>query len=157
MGLYFLLNGQIHLPGDSVLIFNIGEFFRTDPEEYGLALVCVTININTQCCRNIDGGNVGEWFYPNGTIVIRNSGSFTAPFTRSGSTHQVRLNRRFGASGPVGRYECRVPDSNGVEQVGVIHLVASLGEFHHVRNKSATSVLRKSGPKLIVLALCAYV
>ena len=41
---------------------------------------------------------------------------------RTGSTQQVRLGRMSGVIEPVGRYECRVPDSNGVEQVAAINI-----------------------------------
>ena len=73
----------------------------------------MTSNVNTQCCRTSDGGNVGEWHFPNGTMVPRNSAAVLADldFTRSGFTHQVRLNRRNNVMSPTGIYECRVHDS----------------------------------------------
>ena len=108
-GLYFTLSGTFYQPGDSILIADIGAFTSsTDP---GRSLVCMTSNINTQCCRRSDGGNVGEWYFPNGDIVPRNINSGqSADFTRSGFTCQVRLNRRNNALTPTGTYECRVPD-----------------------------------------------
>ena len=36
----------------------------------GDSLVCVTNDVNTQCCT--DRGGVGEWFLPNGNMVTRN-------------------------------------------------------------------------------------
>ena len=102
--------------GDAVLITDIGKFVSTsDP---GTSLVCVTSNINTNCCRVADGGRVGEWHFPNGTMVSPNSP--TRPnskndITRSGYTHQVRLNRKNNASLPTGIYHCKVP--HGVELV----------------------------------------
>ena len=78
----------------------------------------MTSNVNTECCRNTDGpggsgGSVGEWYFPNGTMVPRNMGApSSANFTRKGFTHQVRLNRRNNATSPTGTYECRVPDGN---------------------------------------------
>ena len=106
-GLYFTLNGLVHLPEDTVLITAIGVS-GTDADS---SLVCVTSNVNMDCCRGIDGGSVGEWHFPNGTMVPRNSAAPSANFTRSGSNHEVRLNRRNGAMSPTGIYECRVPDS----------------------------------------------
>ena len=105
-GLYFTLAGTMHLPGDTVLVTDIGGFASSsDP---GRSLVCVTSNVNTQCCRGSDGGNVGEWHFPNGDIVVRNN---NADFFRSAFTHQVRLNRgNNNTMGPTGAYECRVPD-----------------------------------------------
>ena len=114
----------MHLPGDTVLITDIGAFTirdesRSDP---GRSLVCVTSNVNTQCCRRVDGRNVGEWYFPNGTIVPRHYHSrISSSFTRSGFTHQVRLNNIHDAA-PTGLYECRVPDDNGVLQAASINI-----------------------------------
>ena len=101
-GLYFNLNGVVYLPGDTVFITDIG------------ILVCNTANVNTNCCRMSDGGNVGEWFFPNGTIVPRTRDSPNGDFTRTGWTHQVRLNRRNNTMTPLGTYTCVVPDVNNI-------------------------------------------
>ena len=105
-GLYFTLNGTVYHPGDTLLITDIGQS-TSQPADPGSSLVCVTENVNTQCCRMSDGGNVGEWHFPNGSTVPRKIDA-SADFTRSGYTHQVRLNRR-SAMSPAGAYECRVP------------------------------------------------
>ena len=84
-GLYFSFNGVIHLPRDSVLITDIGS--NASSGDAGNSLVCVTSNVNTKCCRGSDGGNVGEWYHPDGTIVYRNSGTVGDNiFTRAGFT-----------------------------------------------------------------------
>ena len=107
-GLYFSLNGVIHLAGDSVLITDIGSNATLD--DASSTLVCVTSNVNTKCCRTSDGGRVGEWYHPNGTIVPRNSGTPADDiFTRTAFTEQVCLNRRANAVGPLGVYRCDVP------------------------------------------------
>ena len=107
-GLYFRLNGVIHLAGDSVLITDIGS--NASLGDAGNSLVCVTSNVNTKCCRDIDGGLVAEWYHPNGTIVPLDSGTPADDiFTRSAFTQQVRLNRRANAVGPLGVYRCDVP------------------------------------------------
>ena len=100
----------MYLPGDTVLITDIGAE-PTNPRSF---LVCNTTNVNTKCCRGMDGGNVGEWFFPNGSMVPRNRGSPNGNFTRTGWTHQVRLNRRNNAMTPLGTYTCVVPDMNNV-------------------------------------------
>ena len=111
-GLYFNLNGVVYLPGDSVLITDIG-IGKKGPPDPGFALVCITTNVNTNCCRAADGENVGEWFFPNGNMVPRNRDSPNGDFTRTGFTHQVRLNRRnSNAMTPLGTYTCVVPDMN---------------------------------------------
>ena len=113
-GLYFTLNGVVYQPNDTILITDIGVStlvgeYTSDP---GSSLVCITTNVNTNCCRGKDGGNVEEWFFPDGNMVPRNSDSPDGDFTRSGFTHQVRLNRRNNAMTPLGTYTCVVPDMN---------------------------------------------
>ncbi len=98
----------MYLLGDNVLITDIGEFTSPTLEGAASSLVCDTSNVNTQCCRTSDGGRVGEWFFPNGTIIPPRSYDFD--FGRSGFTHQVRLNRKNDAIMPIGEYSCRVPD-----------------------------------------------
>ena len=115
-GLYFMLNGSVYLPGASALISDIGPQpdNRSDP---GSTLVCVTINVNTACCRknynnaltNATAGAVGEWYYPNSTLVPRHNGNVT-DFARIGYTHQVQLARAVSDSTPPpGVYTCQVP------------------------------------------------
>ena len=129
-GLYFTLNGIVYHPGETVIITGIGDS-TTDPA--GSSLVCVTSNVNTECCRNTDGpggsgGNVGEWHFPNGTMVPRNSGAPSVNFTRSGFIHQVRLNRRNNAMSPTGIYECRVLDSGAATSASVVTAQITVGE-----------------------------
>ena len=123
----------MYLPNDTVVITDIGV--ATTPiglqlghvtgntSDAGTSLVCVTTNVNTACCRSGNGGNVGEWYFPNGTIVFRNYGYYERDFTRSGYTQQVRLNRRNNSTAPTGKYECRVPDEYGVLHTASIRIV----------------------------------
>jgi hypothetical protein len=123
-----MLNGTIYLPGDTLLITG----FRVqgiNPMNPGSSLVCNTRNVNTDCCRGTDGGNVGEWHFPNGTVVPRFNAVPTANFRRSGFTHQVRLNRRRIAMFPTGAFECRVPmQSVGATMIvtGVINIIGKV-------------------------------
>jgi hypothetical protein len=114
-GLYFTLGNTVYLPGDTVLITDIGVFVAgSDRVNPGTSLVCRTDYVNTQCCRGIDGGNVGEWFDPDGNELPRFSDTDAeADFSRSAYTHQVRLNRRNNAMSPTGAFECRVPPTGG--------------------------------------------
>jgi hypothetical protein len=117
-GLYFTLNSTVYMPGDTVSITDIGVFVgggspaNVNP---GASLVCKTEHVNTQCCRGSDGGGVGEWFDPDGNLLPRfgDSEAPNANFSRSGYTHQVRLNRRNNATSPTGVFECRVPLMGG--------------------------------------------
>ena len=106
------MNGTTYSSGATVPITSIGV---SDGEDARSSLVCVTRNVNTVCCRDAEGENVGEWHFPNGSIVPHDSVNPTSNFTRSGFTHQVRLNRRNNASAPYGVYTCVVPDNENNE------------------------------------------
>ncbi len=115
------MNGTTYSTGATVPITSIGASNGEDGG--GSYLVCVTSYVNTNCCRGSDGGRVGDWHFPNGDIVPRNSDSPKVDFTRSGFTHQVRLNRRNNALTPYGVYTCVVPDENdGVNHTANITL-----------------------------------
>ena len=135
-GLYFLNNGVPYLPGDTIPLADIGKFQRDEEgrAQPGQSLVCVTTNINLDCCRPVDGadGNIGDWLFPNGTVLFRISDVLNmANFSRSGFTRQVRLNRHDPeAFSPAGVYKCRVPDSNGDLQVASIILSDVVGISH---------------------------
>ena len=92
-GLYFTLSGTVYLPGDTILINDIGSSNAgySDPQS---SLVCVTTNVNTHCCRGADnpnGGGIGEWYFPNGTRILNTPDT---NFYRTRYTQQVRLNHR---------------------------------------------------------------
>ncbi len=95
--------------GDSYLPDN-----QTNQVDPGPSLVCVTSNVNTNCCRGSDhpgSGPVGNWIYPDGSIVIGNSANPNGDFTRSSYYLQIRLNRkRSNGMSPTGVYTCEVPD-----------------------------------------------
>ena len=78
----------------------------------GSSLVCISTNVNIQCCRGRDGdgGRVGEWFFPDGSMVLRYADNFRGDFTRRGFLQQIRLTRQNNAIAPLGVYTCRVPD-----------------------------------------------
>ena len=129
-GLYFTLNGTVYLHGATVFITDIGEFTSPTLEGVANSLLCVTSNVNHLCCRGSNGGNVGDWHFPNGTLVPRNSDNRFADFTRSGFTHQVRLNRRNNALTPAGNFSCKVPDLYGGGPHSVtVSLVESVGSI----------------------------
>ena len=101
----------MYLPGDTVFITDIGIAI-TGALNPGSSLVCITSDVNTHCCRGVNnpnGPSLGEWYFPDGSIVPRLRDSLNGDFTRTGWTHQVRLNRRNNAMIPLGAYECRVP------------------------------------------------
>ncbi len=122
-GLYFTLRSTVYLPGDTINITDVGDSFLTLTEclhvnlfDPGSSLVCVTSNVNTECCRGNDhpgSSSVGNWLYPNGAIVLGNSANANGNFTRSSHTQQIRLNRkRPDVMSPTGVYTCQVPDES---------------------------------------------
>ena len=109
-GLYFTLNGTVYLPGDTILITDIGSFNTNDKSDPGSSLVCVTTNVNTHCCRSVDnpnGASRGEWYLPDGTRIFN---SVDTNFYRTRYTQQVCLNRRNNAMSPTGVFTCEVPN-----------------------------------------------
>ena len=102
----------MYFPDDTVHITSIGAAEPIHPRS---SLVCYTTNVNTNCCagrNNPNGGPLGNWYFPDGTIVPRLSISPNGDFTRTGSLLEVRLNRRNNATTPLGTYTCVVPDMN---------------------------------------------
>ena len=109
-GLYFTLSGTVYLPGDTILITDIGSNATTNRSDPQSSLVCVTTNVNTHCCRSADnpnGGHRGEWYFPDGTRILNTK---DANFSRTRHTQQVRLNRRNNTMSPTGVFTCEVPN-----------------------------------------------
>ena len=106
-GLYFTLSGTVYLPNDTIFITNIGS--ENNRSDHGSSLVCVTTNVNTQCCRTKDGQNVGEWYLPNGTKILNTPNT---NFYRTRYNQTVRLNSRNNAMSPTGVFTCVVPNDN---------------------------------------------
>ena len=84
--------------------------------------MCVTTDVNTQCCTDV--GGVGEWFFPNGSIVPRNNDPVSY-IVRTGRANEVRLNFRTRQTSPTGEYTCVVSEIGGsVIQTAGIRLVS---------------------------------
>ena len=120
--LYFTWRDNRYEPGDSILITDI----RLHDGDTGPAdsLVCVTTDVNTQCCTDV--GGVGEWFFPDGSMILRNidDPNRNSEIIRTGHTNQVRLNFRTRQTSPTGVYTCVVPVTGGsVNQTAGIRLV----------------------------------
>ncbi len=129
-GLYFSLDGVIYNPGSSINIAGIGEQ-PGDRSLAGSTLVCVTTNVNTECCRggdNPNGGSIGGWLDPSNTPIPSPNtlGGATNVFTRYLHSQQVRLAIVGGTpSGPLGVYTCTVPDMNGVDVSATITITGT--------------------------------
>ena len=98
---------------------NIGENFD--------ALLCMTDNTACCACAQVPGGGIlGDWYFPNGTVV-RNSGDGD-DFYKNRGPSVVRMHRR--RDGVTGIYRCMIPDATFVDQniyIGVY--TASTGKW----------------------------
>ena len=90
---------QVHQANADIFITDIGDVYYA-----GGALLCRTDR--TDCCNIM---RAGEWIYPNGTHVRTYGDGQNDPFYRNRGNSTVRLNRRYGATGPTGFYCCEVP------------------------------------------------
>ena len=123
--LYFTWKGNRYEPGDSILITDIG--LHHGDVAPGDSLVCVTTDVNTQCCT--DEGDVGEWFLPNGSMVLHSidDPNQNTQIVRTGHANQVRLNFRTRQTSPTGEYTCVIPETSGsVIQTAEIRLVSGI-------------------------------
>jgi len=124
-----MLNTAVYLPGDAVFYSDIGPQ-PANSSDPGTTLVCVTTHINSAFCRASDNnctttdraGAVGEWYYPNGSLVPCPDN--VVDFARIGYTHQVRLAREQSDIIPqLGVYVCVVRDqSTGVSNNASIYI-----------------------------------
>lgn len=113
------MEGVRYESGSSLLITDVGTSnYGTGFTNADASLVCMTSEVNTQCCRRQDSGNMGEWYFPNGSQVPRNMNSRSGDFSRNGYYMQVRLNRRNDALWPTGTFTCSVPQEGNL---GCIH------------------------------------
>ena len=78
------------------------------------ALACATAKEG--CCRT---DSVGHFYFPNGTRLLFRHGDFSRDREDTGI---VRLNRKNGATSPLGTYTCEIPDVNGILQNLTIEL-----------------------------------
>ena len=130
--LYFTWRGNRYEPGDSILITDIRLHITSGSNVGpGDSLVCVTTDVNAQCCN--DTGGVGEWFFPDGSMVLRNidDPNRSSQIIRVGRANQVRLLFRTRQTSPTGEYTCVVPETGGsVIQTAGIQLVT--GTYVHL-------------------------
>ena len=112
--MYLTLGGQPYRNGSHILIDEI--------EGDDGALLCITDLV--QCCRSGDtpgeGGALGEWLYPNRSLVrVKDSGD---DFYRTRDLGIVRLNRRNSAMFPTGQFCCMVPDVTFMDKTTCINI-----------------------------------
>ena len=96
-----VLNGTVIPNHGLVLLEDIGE---SDTQ----SLLCLTNR--TDCCQppQSPGGEIGNWFFPNGSQVLNKGYGWDFHTNRGPSV--VRMHRRRG--GVTGIYYCKIPDDN---------------------------------------------
>ncbi|XP_064386381.1 sushi, von Willebrand factor type A, EGF and pentraxin domain-containing protein 1-like isoform X2 [Halichondria panicea] len=117
--------GQVYLTlgsGPSITTDNTEIFITTIGEDATGGLPSLTCHTDlTTCCRNNDNngnGGLGQWMYPDGSVILWNSASATAGqqfYVLRKAPQVIRLARR-EANNPVtptGSYCCTVPTTGG--------------------------------------------
>ena len=119
--MYFSSRGGYFNANSNIVITDIGE------DDCG-ALLCFTDLI--ECCRDSDTpdgeGALGQWFYPNGSIVGTRSDGRDFYIDRGLSV--VRLNRRRNATSTTGLFCCEVPDATAASTMICMNV---LGKHRH--------------------------
>ena len=103
-----MLKNAIYLPGEAVFMSDIGPE-PANHSNFGSTLVCITTSVNPTCCNN--GSVVGDWFYPNHTIVPHGNERNVVDFATYHYTNQIRLARADDSAPPLGVYTCNVDNS----------------------------------------------
>ena len=99
----FVLNGVNYSNGSTVL--------RTDIGEEDAALNCTTDS--TTCCRNGFGETrAGNFYFPNGSIVLREVDVPSDSYYRTRFSMLIGLNR-LPAATLTGQFRCEIPDASG--------------------------------------------
>ncbi len=73
-------------------------------------------------------GPIGNWYPPTGppVVTLGNLGQTTDTLYRVVHTQQVRLASIGAPVGPLGRYTCSVPNSNGILVNATINIISTL-------------------------------
>ena len=121
-----MVENRVYLPGNSVNISDIGAQPLDNRFNPGSTLVCVTTNVNTNCCRSSDSnsnGRIGNWYYPNEDMVNYPDAASGDNFTKFVQRHQLRLSSRGAPEGPLGEYRCEIPDGSGGNAIASINII----------------------------------
>ena len=127
-GVYLSLKGTVYANNSVINITEIGETDTSisPPPNSNNGLQCIADRM--PCCR-FGGGQVGEWFFPDGTMVPGGSGSAFYRNRGYNDDGTVNLNRaNTNVIMPTGLFCCEVPDATGIVQwacVNVCELVVS--------------------------------
>ncbi len=116
--------------GPNITTNNVEILITTIGEDGSLPSLTCHTDLTT-CCRSGDNngnGALGQWTYPDESVLLQNGGSMTAGqqfYIARGVPQVIRLNRRETNNPltPTGSYCCTVPTTGGD-----MTLCANLGE-----------------------------
>ena len=127
--MYLSLKGIQYANNSVIFATEIGETdvnSTSPPPNSNNGLQCITDRM--PCCR-FQSGHVGEWFFPDGTVILNylvNGSSFYRSRGRDDGT--VNLNRaNIDVMSPTGLFCCVIPDATGTNQT----LCANIGMLHY--------------------------
>ncbi len=141
------MHAEVYLSlGSANITTNNTEILITDiGEDADGALPSLTCHTDlTQCCMsgadNNGAGDLGQWTYPDGSVVLNNAESLAADYTLyivRNSPQAIKLVRRESVNSPplspTGSYCCIIP-TNGVDMT----FCANLGEWFGCWNIPST-------------------
>ena len=106
-GVYLSLNGITYGNNSIISISDIG---KTDHNQ-NKGLQCITDR--KPCCNISNGHNLGEWMFPNESMVPIMDNAKTLYRNRGDGDGTVNLNRlNSSIMSPTGLFCCKVPDAN---------------------------------------------
>ena len=106
----------VSYPNNSLLSLNdIGN------NSTGSAILCTT---NKSPCCSTSPNRVGEWYYPDGSVVPNNVAGEVF-YRGRGDDQTIRLSRRNNAQSPTGSFCCELPDNSDLTH----RLCVSLGKI----------------------------
>ena len=127
-GVYLSLKGVVYPNNSIILITEIGETDTSEspPTNSNNGLQCITDR--TPCCR-FEGGQQGEWRFPDGAVVPSQSGATTFYRSRGRDDGTVNLNRVSNdVTMPTGQYCCVVYDATNTE----MRVCAAIGQMRKI-------------------------
>ena len=128
-GVYLSLKGSVYSNNSIIFVNEIGETNASPmaPHTPQNGLQCITDRM--PCCSNPN--RLGEWLYPNGTVVPGSEHAGQSAFYSSrglGNDGTVSLNRiGLDSNISTGRFCCVLPDINDVSQT--LCAVIDIGEL----------------------------
>ena len=138
----------------SITTTNNTEILITDiGEDADVGLPSLTCHTDlTACCRSGDNngsGALGQWTYPDGSVILRNGASNNAGqqfYINKNTRKVIRLNRRETTNPltPTGSYCCTVPTTGGD-----MTLCANLGKYKGVGSMGAGALSYLKLPYLV--------